>query len=403
MLPRLTVAKRRRPVVDVGPADLHINPYPVYRRLRQEAPVAHAPALRHYAGLPDAYWLVTRWDDVVEVLKDDACFRSPEEPADLPHTFAGALPLLDGERHACIRSTMQPACTPRRANAFVGGAVPTIADDLIDELEALREAELVDSFFEPLAAVTLARLLGLDDVPVTRLRAWFDHLGCYYTGELFPLNTALDKEIDDELLSSLRRVAAKPDSSLLSTILRSRSNSETPREHEILGNAKFFTAAGVHELCDLVAHALVGLFSRPDQLAEVRDDPTLAKAAIEEAARWASPVGMVPRKTRAPTELAGVRIPAGALVAAVIASANRDDTRWKEPSTFDVHRDEGMHLAYASGAHFCLGAWIARAAGTLALQRLIERLPSLRLKPDDQLIVTGWRFRDVRRLVAAWS
>lgn len=403
MLSRLSAGRRRRPVVDLGPADLYGNPYPWYRWLREQAPVAYAPALRHHAGLPDAYWLVTRWDEVVEVLKDDALYGSPGEPPGLPLTFSGALPLLNGDRHARIRSTMQPACTPRRSSAFADAVVRATTDDLLDKLEALGEAELMDSFFEPLAARTLSGLLGLGDVPVSRLRTWFDHLGCYYTGELFPQHAELDQEIDDALLSSLRRLTGEPDSSLLSTILQLRTDPETPSEHEILGNAKFFTAAGVHELCDLVAHALIGLLSRPEQLAEVQADPALAKAAIEEAARWSSPVGMVPRRTTAPTELAGVRIPPGALVAAIIASANRDESHWTEPSSFDLHRDEGMHLGYASGAHFCLGAWVARAAGTLALQRLVERLPKLRLKPDDQLVVTGWRFRDVRRLSAAWS
>jgi cytochrome P450 len=159
----------------------------------------------------------------------------------------------------------------------------------------------------------------------------------------------------------------------------------------------------VHELSDLVAHALIGLLSRPEQLAEVLEDPALARPAVEEAARWSSPVGMAPRLAVEATEIAGVRIPAGAIVAAVVASANRDERRWTEPARFDLHRDEGMHLAYATGAHFCLGAWVARAASALALQRLVTRLPKVRLEDGDNLGVTGWRFRDVRRLHVAWS
>src|SRR5213076_773702 len=97
--------------------------------------------------------------------------------------------------------------------------------------------------------------------------------------------------------------------------------------------------------------------SRPEQLAELREDHSLAKPVMEEAARWGAPVGMVPRLTAADTELGGTRIPKHSLVAAVIASANRDERKWTDSSTFDLHRDEGMHLAFASGVHFCLGAW----------------------------------------------
>jgi hypothetical protein len=399
MLARLAV-RRRRPVVDIGPVDLYANPYPVYRRLREEMPVAYAPALRHYAGSRDAYWLVSRWDDVVQVLKDDDLFASPPEPDDLPAGFRGALPQIDGERHSSVRSVMQPVCTPRRAAALAEEFVRSSADGLVDDVEPLGGADLIDSYLEPLAALTIAKLLGLEDVPADCLRTWFDHLGAYFTGELFPRDAALDREIDDALLAGLRRGA---DGSLLAALAAAPAHGVSLTDDQMLGNAKFFAAAGVHEFCDLVAHTLVGLFSRPEQLSEVRADPELVKSAVEEGARWSSPVGMVPRTTTSSVELAGVRIPRGAYVAVSIASANRDEARWTDPAAFDLHRDEGMHIGYASGAHFCLGAWVARAAGSVALRCLLERLPRIRLDQDDRLIVTGWRFRDVRRLPAEWS
>jgi len=401
MLARLAV-RRRRPVVDIGPIDLYLNPYPVYRRLRQEQPVAYAPALRHYAGQEGAYWLVSRWDDVVQVLKDDDTYASAPEPDDLPAGFRGALPHLDGERHGQVRGVMQPVCTPRCAGELAEGFARATADGLIDELEGVEDADLIDAYLEPFAALTIARLLGLQNVPTDLLRTWFDHLGAYFVGELFPRNPDLDREIDGALLAGLRH-AADDGGSLLAAMANAPANGVPLTDDEMLGNAKFFAAAGVHELCDLVAHTLVGLFTRPEQLSEVLADPALAKAAVEEGARWSSPVGMVPRTTTAPAELAGVRIPRGAYVAALIASANRDDAHWTDPATFDIHRDEGMHLAYASGAHFCLGAWVARATARIALERLVARLPRIRLDQDDQLIVTGWRFRDVRRLPAEWS
>ncbi len=398
----LASVARRRPTVNVSGADLYDNPYPVYRRLRQEAPVAHAPWLRHFAGQSDTYWLVTRWDEVIEILKDDELYRSPPEPRGLPSTFSGGLLYLDGEEHARVRASMQPACQPRRAAAFVDSVVPPVADQLIDAFEPAGHVDLVDAYCQPLAAITLARLLGLEDVPVDDLRRWFDHLGCFFIGEPLPQDPEIEREIDDALLGSIRRREGSPDSSLVSTMLQARDQAAVEERH-ILANAKVFAAAGVHELGDLLAHALVGLFSRPEQLERVQEDQALAKRAIEEAARWGTPVGMVPRVTASAVKLAGVRVPAGAYLAVVVASANRDERRWTDGDRFDVDRDEGMHVGFASGVHFCIGAWHSRSTGAIALHRLLERLPGLRLDRSDRLIVTGWRFRDVRRLPVVWS
>ena len=400
-LPRV----RRRPVVDVGPYDLYVNPYAWYRVLRDETPVAYAPALRHYAREKRAYWLVTRWDDVVAVLKDDETFHSPDEPADLPASFLGALPHLDGERHAAVRAMMQSACRPQRAGAFADEIVSEIAEDLLDGFArpwrggahggVLRPARRQDDRSTGRAARRHA--------PTSSCASGSIISAATSPARPFPPDAKLDREIDDALLRNLRRLEAAPDESLLSSMLEHRESPERLSDTEILANAKFFAAAGTHELADLTAHALVGLLSRPEQMEELRADPRLAKPALEEAARWSSPVGMVPRLTTTRTELAGVRLPARTLVAAVIASANRDERRWSEPSRYDLHRDEGMHIAYASGIHFCIGAWFARAAAALALQRLVERLPALTLAPSDPLVVTGWRFRDVRRLAARWG
>ena len=404
MISRPSITRRNRPIADVSDATLHVNPYPAYRELRQKTPVAYAPALRHNASSPNSYWLVTRWDDVVTVLKDDAIYASPTEPAGMPPTFAKGLLYLDGAEHARIRSAMQPACQPRLAGSLADSVVGEIVDGLIDGMEGAGEAELVELFFEPLAVAAMAKLMGLEDVSADDLHRWIDHLGPYFTGEALPSGGEIThREMDDALRANLERLAGEPDSSLLSSMLSAHHEAGPLTEQETLANAKVFAAAGMHELSDVLAHTLLGLLSRPEQLAELRDDPGLARSAIEEGARWASPVGMVPRKTTIASELAGVRIPSGALISAVIASANRDERRFTNGATFDLHRDEGMHLGFASGIHFCLGAWFVRAVGAVVLGRLVERLPGLRLQPGAKLIVNGWRFREVHHLPAAWS
>jgi cytochrome P450 len=393
MVARPRLRKRRLPTVDISAAALEANPYPVYRWLREHAPVAVAPGI-------EGRCLVTRWSETEELLKDDDRFVTPAHgPPPGLRTIGGSMLFLNGDEHARIRSAMQPACQPRRASAFAADAVVANADALLDALERDGEGDLVGGFFEPLAAAGVRGLLGLDGVPVDDLRHWLDAIVGYFRGEPLPRHAPdANARLDDALRSRVQ--AARPDGEpALLDVMQAAGLTDG----EILANAKVFAAAGMHELRDLMAHTLLGLLTRPEQLAELRADAALARAAVEEGARWASPVGMVGRLAATDVELNGVRVPAGTLLSGIIASANRDEARWTRPDRFDLHRDEGMHLAFASGVHFCLGAWLARAGGAAALQHLLERLPRLRLREGGGLAISGWRFRVVHRLPAAWS
>jgi cytochrome P450 len=376
----------------VAPESLHVNPYSWYRWLRENAPVARVPAL-------EDRWLVTRWHETEQVLKNDDLFRTPDDhPPEELRTMGASILFLDGAVHSRIRAAMQPVGQPRRASAFAGTAVVSSADDLLDTLEPLGQADLIDRFFEPLAAVSIRRLVGLDEIPVDELRRWLDPLASYFRGEQVDAHTReANARLDDAFGARLRTVGPDREPALLDLMREAGLTDD-----EILRSAKVFAVAGMHELRDLMAHTLLGLLRQPEQLAELRADPSLARAAVEEGARWASPVGMVSRVPESDVELNGVHVPAGTMVSTIIASANRDEARWREPDRFDLHRDEGMHLGFASGVHFCLGAWIARAGGAVALQRLLERLPGLRLRAGGGLEVSGWRFRVVHRLPATW-
>ena len=125
----------------------------------------------------------------------------------------------------------------------------------------------------------------------------------------------------------------------------------------------------------------------------MREDRSLAKAAVEETLRWAGPVGTSTRQTTQATELAGVELEQGALIGAVLSSANRDPARFTDPDRFDIGRKEGAHLAFAIGTHFCLGAWFGRHLARVSLDVLLDRLPNLRLDPERPVTLSGWEFR----------
>src|SRR5439155_9549260 len=159
---------------------------------------------------------------------------------------------------------------------------------------------------------------------------------------------------------------------------------------EIQSNLKVMVVGGMQEPGDAIGIALWALLSHPEQAKEVRANPdTMIRPAVEEALRWHSPVGTSTRQTTRPTTLAAVDLEQSALIAAVVSSANRDRRRWEDPDAFDIHRKQGAHLAFAAGAHMCVGAWLARSECRTAFRGLFERLPNLRLDGDAPVHLGG--------------
>ncbi|UGS38050.1 cytochrome P450 [Capillimicrobium parvum] len=148
---------------------------------------------------------------------------------------------------------------------------------------------------------------------------------------------------------------------------------------------------------------LWALLTHPGQRARVFADPGLADAAVEEAMRWMAPVGTATRQVLQCVEIGGVTLEPGARVAAVLASANRDERRWERADAFDIGRPAQAHRAFGTGPHFCVGHWLARYEQRIPLRMLFERLPSLRLDPDEPAEIGGWEFRGPARLPVLWD
>jgi cytochrome P450 len=172
---------------------------------------------------------------------------------------------------------------------------------------------------------------------------------------------------------------------------------------EVQSNLKVMIVGGLQATTDLIALSLWAILSHPEQLEEVRADPKLVDHAIEEAARWHSPVGTSTRQTTRDVELGGVKLEQGALVAAVLASANHDERNWTDPERYDIHRREGSHLAFATGPHLCIGARLARYETRTAWRVLLDRLTGLRLDPERPIEISGWEFRSPHHLHVQWS
>jgi len=210
--------------------------------------------------------------------------------------------------------------------------------------------------------------------------------------------TALHAAIGDVL----DRLADEPDGSVLSWMLHHAEDGRRMSREQIVANTTLMLSGGLQEPRDVIALTLWALLSDPSQLEQVRADRSLVKAAVEETLRWAGPVGTATRQTTRDVSLAGVGLEQGALIGAVLSSANRDPRRWTDPDRFDIHRKEGAHLAFSAGTHFCLGAWFGRHLARVTLDLVLDRLPGLNLVPEKPVTLAGWEFRAPDSLWVRW-
>jgi cytochrome P450 len=379
---------------------LESDPYPIYKHLREEEPVCFVESV----GL----WLVTRWADVQFVDKSPQLFTGETEPSTLKRTFGPNLLASEGPYHDRIRSIIYPWFRVGAIGDYPDSVIAPIANQLVDAFADRGSAELVSEFCEPLSARVLRQALGLDFVEEETLRRWFVELAtgaANFEGDPAKQEIAdrASAEVNDTVAPVLERLEREPNDTLLSSMIHTEVDDQRLMKAEIQSNLKVMIVGGLQATTDLIALSLWAVLSHPEQWEEVKAEPKLVDPAIEEAARWHSPVGTSTRQTTEDTELAGVKLEKGALIAAVLASANQDERNWTDPERYDIHRREGSHLAFATGPHLCVGARLGRYEARTAWRTLIDRLPDLRLDPDRPIEISGWEFRSPHHLHVQWT
>ena len=380
--------------------DLERDPYPIYARLRADEPVSWVEAV----GL----WLVTRWDDVLEVIEQPDIYTAETDPSTLARTFGRNLLASEGPYHDRIRSIIEPAFRPGSVRPYIESISAPIAHELIDAFADRGAVELMSAFAEKLSVRSLQHVLGLQSVHDDTLRSWFNDLGLGASNfeqdaQKQDVADAASEAVNRTVRALLEEPGALPEGSILARMRDQDDDGQRLTFDEICSNVKVMLVGGMQEPGDAVGIGLWALLSHPEQAAEVRADPDgLIRPAVEEGLRWHSPVGTSTRQTTRPATLAGVNLERGALIAAVVSSANRDERHWTDPERYDIHR-KGAHLAFATGTHHCVGSWLARAEVRTAFRVLFERLPNLRLDDDQPIELHGWEFRGPKHLHVRWD
>jgi cytochrome P450 len=380
-------------------AELETDPYPAYARLRGNEPVTWVPEARQ--------WLVTRWQDVHTVLADVSRFTT-EQPGSPMLGLCGGTPLLmrEGASHEDVREAFRHDFDPHRVTDFVDTIARPVACRIADEVFPAGRADLAADYFGPVTAIAMTMLLGFDP-GVDTLRRWGDVLT--KVANDFGRDPALveaaaeDMAEDTAVTSVVHRLRAKPDRSVVSHLLHAnRPPGEARPDSDVVPVLKHL-GLSVVEPGWLAGWTLVALWSAPDQFAAARDDRAVLGAAVYEALRWSGPVGVLGRRTTCAVTLAGRELPTGSMIAAAIASANRDEAVFTDPERFDLDRDVRAHLGFGTGPHHCPAHPLVTAVARTALDVLLERMPGVRPGPGWRAAPHGWKLRLPGPLAAVWD
>jgi cytochrome P450 len=341
-------------------------------------------------------WLVSRYEDVARVLKDDTFAKDklnamdPEQRAKTPWVPGFLKPLernmldLDDPDHVRLRALVSKAFTPRLIERL-RGRIEALCEELLDAMERERKREggtdLVAGYALPLPATVIAELLGVPAEDHARFHRWSNRLVSVSSGRdmLRALPAALS--FVRYLRNLVERRRANPEHDLITALIRAEEAGDRLSEDELLAMAFLLLVAGHETTVNLIASGTLALLEHPEQTERLRRDPSLVKPAVKELLRYTSPVELATeRYARQDTEIAGRRIPRGELVLAVLGSANRDERHFEDPDVLDLARDPNRHLAFGrGGVHHCLGAPLARMEGQIAMTALLRRFPGARL------------------------
>jgi cytochrome P450 len=368
------------------------NPYPVYARLRRHAPV-YRTKLTFW--LP-AIWIITRYEDVVRVLKDprfskDYVQKYPWIPPPIRSMFRNLL-TLDPPDHTRLRSLVQTTFTPRLIEVL-RDRVQRVCDDLLDRVVSSGTIDLIEAYALPVPLTVISDLLGVPVQDRRRFEPWTRRVAVASSsaslGEFLralPVIARLSRYIRG--LVALRRAAPRDD--LITALVRAEESGDRLTEDEIVSMVSLLLLAGYETTVHLIASGALTLMQHPAEMVRMQERPELRGSAVDEILRYTSPVEFsTPRLTLEDVAVGQVTIPRGELVTVSLGAANHDESQFPDPETFDIAREPNRHVAFGMGSHFCLGAALARLEGEIALTTLFRRFPDLRLAvPQDSL---RWR------------
>jgi cytochrome P450 len=341
-------------------------------------------------------WQVLGHPEAVAVLSDPAKFSSDLTglvPAqdDLALFQKGNFVRMDPPRHRKLRGLVSQAFTPR----MVAGLEPRIAEvttELLDATGAGERLDLIESLAYPLPVIVIAEMLGIPSTDRPTFRRWADTLfdvnidpedSLQKVGEEAVASVAPTmRELNTYLLDYIRSRRANPGQDLTSKLLQADVDGERLDDQEIVGFVGLLLLAGHITTTATLGNTIVSFEENPDAATEIRADPSLLPAAIEEVLRHRTPFPRLARLATTNAQVGDVEIPAQGLILVWLTAANRDARVFPDPNRFDIHRRPNPHLTFGHGIHFCLGAPLARLEAKVALRIMLDRYRGITVATD---------------------
>lgn len=366
------------------------DPHSVYARLRAEDPVP-------LVDLPlQPGYLVTRYADVVRVLKDGTLFSSRANARGIGMVIGRTIIEMDGKEHAQHRNLVSLAFVPGALKGPLPDTIAGIAHGMIDRFVAGGRADLVAQFTRTFPLRVIAHVIGVPIEDYETFKRW--SLDVISLGADPARAFASAAKLVDYLRPIVEQRRRQPCGDLMSVLAHAEVDGHRLTDEEIFGFLRLLLPAGSDTTYRLIGSMLFALLHDAGAMAAVRADRSKIACAIDETLRWDSPVQFAAREATADTTIAGVEIPAGSQVLTALGSANRDASHYPEADHFDLDRRPDDHVAFGFGRHFCLGSHLARLEATVAMNALLDRLPDLRFAPDAESRIVGLAFRSPNQL-----
>ncbi len=395
------------------------NPYPFYSQLRERDPIHWDEEM--------GFWVLTRYDEIASLYTDERFSRAEglmrnfqrlseaEQKIAQPvyHSFSKTMFYADPPYHTHVRGLMNHAFSPRRVERLRPYVQKTV-NDLLDAAQAKGEMDVIRDLAYPLPVMVIAELLGLPTRDRGQFKEWSDDLFAIlgtvrhasslmgraaqslsamteYVGDL---SRKRREQPGDDLLSALLFVSegdgspSCPDPHHSTSphatgeLVRERGASSTLTKEELVANVNILLSTGHETTTHLIGNGLLALLQYPDQKERLRNRPVLLSSAIEEMLRYDNPVQITYRSALEDAEINGRMIHKGDLVNTILGSANRDPRRFTEPDRFDIARNEGRHISFGLGIHFCIGAPLVRLEAEVAFETILRRFPNLMLATE---------------------
>lgn len=387
------------------PSDYLRNPYPYFESKRRQTGVFPGTVMDYSktpaALQPENSFAAVSFEAVNQVFRDADSFNSHIYDVTVGLFLGPTILAMEGERHRKHRNLVSSAFKRKSLAHWEPAVVRPVCTTLIDEFVEAGSADLVADFAFEFPTRVISKLLGLPEEDL----AWFRQRSLELISYTVDYQSAFSSSaaLKDYFLIQMDKRKAHPTQDIIGDLVTAEIDGEKLTDEAIYSFLRLLLPAGLETTYRATSNLLYLLLTHPEQFAAVRADHDLIGAAIEEGLRYETPLTTVQRTAIRDTEVAGVPIPAGAVVDVCIGSANRDETRWEHPEEFDIFRKWLPHITFAAGEHTCMGLHLARMEMRVAMECLLDRLTDIALVTADDPHIYGQPFRSPRSLPVTFT